>query len=60
MLPCGQLVAPLWYFFTPVFFIYLMKNLREVSSHLELCRIGISVVAISGPEFQLPVFSLFI
>jgi hypothetical protein len=59
LLPCGQLVGPLWYFFSPVFFIYSIKNLREVSGQLELCRIGISDLAISGPEFQLPAFSLF-
>jgi hypothetical protein len=53
-------VGPLWYLFSPVFFIYSIKNLREVSGQLKLCRIGISNVAISGPEFQLPVFSLFI
>jgi hypothetical protein len=45
--------------FSSIFYIF-NKNLREVSSQLELCRIGISAVAISGPEFQPPVFSLFI
>jgi hypothetical protein len=59
MLPCGQLVGPLWYFFSPVFFIYSIKNLCEISGQLELCRIGIFDVAISGPEFQLPAFSIF-
>ena len=60
LLPCGQLVGPLQYLFSPVFFIYSIKNLREISSQLELYRIGISDVAISGPKFQLPVLSLFI
>ena len=39
-------------------FIYFIKNLCEVSGHLELCRIGVSVVAFSGREFQLPAISL--
>jgi hypothetical protein len=59
MLPCGQLVGPLCYLFSPVFFIYSIKNLHEISGQLELCRLGISDVAISGPEFQLPALSLF-
>src|SRR3990170_5338551 len=40
------------------FFIYSKIILRKFSAYLELCRIGISDVAFSGPEFQLPVFSL--
>jgi hypothetical protein len=52
-------VGPLWYLFSPIFFIYSIKNLREISGQLELCRLGISDVAISGLEFQLPAFSLF-
>jgi len=52
-------VGPLWYFFSPVFFIYSIKNVRKILGQLELYRIGISVVAILGPEFQLPAFSLF-
>jgi hypothetical protein len=50
--------GPLWYIFAPLFFIYSIKNLCEVSGHLELCRIGISAVAFSGPEFQQLVISL--
>ena len=37
---CAHLVAPLWYLLAPIFLIYSIKNLREVSAHLELCRIG--------------------
>ena len=47
--PCGWLVAPLWYFLRPIFFIYSKKILRKVSGHLELCRIGISDLLLSGP-----------
>ena len=57
--PCGYLVGPLWYFLRPIFFIYSKIILRKVSGHLELCRIGISDLLLSGPEFQLPSFSLF-
>ena len=39
--PCGWLVAPLWYFIRPIFFIYFKNMLREVSGLLELCRIGL-------------------
>ena len=37
---CAHLVAPLWYLFAPIILIYFIKNPREVSAHLELCRIG--------------------
>ena len=37
---CAHLVAPLWYLFAPIFIKYSIKNPREVSAHLELCRIG--------------------
>ena len=37
---CAHLVWPLWYLFAPIFFIYSIKILREVSACLELCRIG--------------------
>jgi hypothetical protein len=52
-------VAPLWRFFIPKILIYSIKNLREVSGHLEFRRIAIFVVAILGPEFQLLIISLF-
>jgi hypothetical protein len=45
---------------SPVFFIYSKINLRKISAHLEMCRIGISDIAFSGPEFQLLAFSLFV
>ena len=32
--------GPLWSLFAPIFLKYSIKNLREVSAHLELCRIG--------------------
>ena len=37
---CAHLVGPLWYLFAPIFFIYSIKILLEVSACLELCRIG--------------------
>src|SRR3989337_2810754 len=37
---CAHLVGPLWYLFSPIILIYSIKILREVSAHLELCRIG--------------------
>ena len=37
---CAHLVGPLSYLFAPIFIIYSIKILREVSSYLELCRIG--------------------
>ena len=37
---CAHLVGPLWYLLAPIFLIYSIKNLRKVSAHLELCRIG--------------------
>ena len=37
---CAHLVAPLWYLFAPKILIYSIKNPREVSTHLEFCRIG--------------------
>ena len=37
---CAHLVGPLWYLFAPIFLIYYIKILREVSAPLELCRIG--------------------
>jgi hypothetical protein len=58
--PRGHLGGPLWYFFAPVFFIYFKINLRKISAHLEMCRIGISDIAFSGPEFQLPAISLLV
>ena len=36
----AHLVDPLWYLLAPIFLIYSIKILREVSAHLELCRIG--------------------
>jgi len=56
---CGFLVGPLLVFLPPIFFIYSKIILRKFSGHLELCRIAISVSPLSGPEFQLPAFSLF-
>ena len=58
LVPRGHLGGPLWYFLLPVFFIYSKINLREISAHLEMCRIGISDIAFSGPGFQLPAISL--
>ena len=40
--PRGWWVAPLWYFFHPIFFIYSETCSREVSGLLEMCRIGLS------------------
>ena len=37
---CAHLVGLLWYLFAPIFIIYSIKILREVSACLELCRIG--------------------
>ena len=37
---CAHLVGPLWYLLAPIILIYSIKNPREVSSCLELCRIG--------------------
>jgi hypothetical protein len=51
--------SPLVFLFSNIFYIF-NKKIREILGHLEIRRIGIFVVAISGPEFQLPVFSLFI
>src|SRR3989337_2433832 len=34
--PCGWLVAPLWYFLRPIFFIYSKNMLREGSGLFEL------------------------
>jgi len=42
LVPRGHLGGPLWYFLIPVFFIYSKIILREISAHLEMCRIGIS------------------
>ena len=39
--PFGWLVAPLWCFLRPIFFIYSKNILPEVSRLLELCRIGL-------------------
>ena len=36
---CWALVAPLWYFFRPIFFIYSQNIPRRFSGQLELCRI---------------------
>ena len=57
---CAHLVAPLWCLLAPIFLKQSIKNLCEVSAHLDLCRIGIFDVAFSGPEFQLPVISLIV
>ena len=57
---CAHQVGPLWYLFVPIFFIYCKTILRKFLAHLEMCRIGNFDVAFSGPEFQLPVFSLFV
>ena len=37
---CAHLVGPLWQLFHPIILKYSVKNLREVLTHLELCRIG--------------------
>ena len=37
---CAHLVGPLWYLFAPIFIIYSIEILREVSACLDLCRIG--------------------
>ena len=37
---CAHLVGPLWYLLAPIFLIYSIKNLRKVSTCLELSRIG--------------------
>jgi hypothetical protein len=58
--PCGHLGGPLWYFLLPIFFIYSKIILQKISAHLEMCRIGILTELFSGPEFQLPVFSLLV
>ena len=55
----GTWVAPSGTSFLQYFLYIQYKNLREISGLLELRRIGISDVAISGPEFQLSAFSLF-
>ena len=60
LVPRGHLGGPLWYFFLPIIFIYSKINLREISAHLEMCRIGISDIAFSGPEFQLSAISLLV
>ena len=39
---CAHLVGPRWYLLAPKILIYSIKNPREVSAHLELCRIGSS------------------
>ena len=36
----AHLVGPLWYLFAPIFLIYSIKIIHEVSACLELCRIG--------------------
>ena len=41
LVSCAHQVASLRWLFAPVFLIYSIKNPREVSAHLELCRIGI-------------------
>jgi hypothetical protein len=51
LVPRGHLGGPLWYFLAPLFFIYSKINLHKISAHLEMCRIGISDIAFSGPEF---------
>ena len=50
--------SPLLSLFSNIF-IYSITNHHEISRHLELYRIGISDMAISGPEFRLPAVSLF-
>jgi hypothetical protein len=44
---------------SPIFFIYSKIILHKFLGHLELWRIAIFVVALLGPEFQLPAISLF-
>ena len=39
--PRGRWVAPLWYFFLSIFFIYSETCSCEVSGLLELCKIGL-------------------
>ena len=56
----GTWVAPSGTSWLQYFFIYSKINLRKVSTHLEMCGIGISDIAFSGPEFQLLVTSLFV
>ena len=56
----GLLVGPLLLFLHPIFFIYSKIIHSKVLGHLELCRIGLSDFLLFGPEFQLPIFSLFI
>ena len=60
LVPRGLLGGPLWYFLIPIFFIYSKIILREISAHLEMCRIGIFDIAFSGPEFQLSAISLLV
>ena len=60
LVPRGHLGGPLWYFLLPVFFIYSKINLREISAHLEMCGKGISDIAFSGAECQLPAISLLV
>ena len=50
--------GPLCCFLRPIFIIYKII-LHKISAYLEMCRIGISDIAFSGPEFQLPANSLF-
>ena len=55
---CAHLVGPLWYLFSLIILIYFIKNPREVSAHLELCRIGsltqLFQVQISSCQNSLP------
>ena len=44
-MPSGHLGGLLQYFLSPVFLIYSKINLRKISAHLGMCRIGISDVA---------------
>ena len=57
---CAHLVAPLWWLLAPVFLTYSKIILRKILAHLEMCIIGISNIAFSGPEFQLSAFSLLV
>jgi hypothetical protein len=56
----AHLVGPLWWLFAPIFLIYSKIILHKFLAHLDMCRIGNSDIAFSGPEFQLSAFSLFV
>ena len=55
----GCLVGPLMMILSPIIFICSKVILCNFLGHLVLYRIGISDIALSGPEFQLLAISLF-